>query len=131
MPDSIAQKPLIYWTLHRVQAGTNVTFTDETVVRTVLGTVQFLGDCSSSAAITAGDAWFTLPDECRPANDVFLPVVFETSSNAFSVCMMRVDSATGECSMTQNSNGTVHIRGLEFSVIDKSYGGISWQQQTT
>jgi len=131
MPDSIAQKPLIYWTLHRIQAGTNVTFTDETVVRTVLGTVQFLVDCSSSASVTAGNTWFTLPDECRPANDVFIPVVFVSSTNANSVRMMKVKASTGACSLTQNSNGTVHLRGIEFSVIDKSYGGISWQQQTT
>lgn len=76
-----------------------VTATTSNVVLTTMNQVQFCGNLTLPSTLTYPTVVATLPETCRPDEDVMLPCVVQLDDQTFHMCRL-VLSSTGELTAT-------------------------------
>lgn len=84
--------------------------------------VQIIGDAHFASGYSAGTACAVLPEECRPAKGVGVPVSYHSGTN-YGISTMVVVSTTGEVSFTDTFAQEVifFVSGLNFNISDRWY----------
>lgn len=87
--------------------------TSPVVMLTIVNQVQFCGNYTSGATGVIGQ----LPEECKPADTIYLPC-FETTNNALSYVFIHTDGT-----MMGEPDTTYELNGLEFHIAGNYYKG--------
>lgn len=102
---------------YEVTPAEGVTLSSTTVMLTKANVCQLCGDAEG---VTAGTPFATLPEECRPARALHLPVcVGGSGSEAVSLEGTVTIGADG--TMTCSSGGTVYLDGFSYHICDRWY----------
>lgn len=101
---------------YEVTPSAGVTLSSTTVMLTKANYCQLCGDAEG---VTAGVAFATLPEECRPERVLHLPVcVGGSGSEAISLATLTIGA---DGAMTCSSGGTVYLDGFSYHICDRWY----------
>lgn len=104
------------WTgRYEVTPAEGVTLSSPTVMLTKANQCQLCGDAEG---VTAGTPFATLPEECRPARELHLPVCVTSEGNEASVNSLDIGT---DGTMTCSASGTVCLDGFSYHICDRWY----------
>lgn len=93
-----------------------------TVMLSCTNDVQIIGDAHFADGYTAGTACAVLPEECRPAKEVGVPVSYH-SGTSYGITTMVVMPTTGEVSFQDTFTEDVmfFVSGINFNISGNWY----------
>lgn len=93
-----------------------------TVMLSCTNDVQIIGDAHFADGYTAGTACAVLPEECRPAKEVGVPVSYH-SGTSYGITTMVVMPSTGEVSFQDTFTEDVmfFVSGINFNISGNWY----------
>lgn len=123
MPDVDTGNPGSWWRTYKgkyeVTPAENVTMDSTSVMLATVNDVQFTGN-ATCGNYSMDDPVLTLPEECRPSEDLYIPVVAQAGETT-QVIYMHIEP-NGYISLEESYEQlTLLLRGVTFNIASNFY----------